>query len=73
MRYTGGLSYVEKFDSILHFFIPKEKVEEIREKDGKADRGEPEASVTSFFLFIFLRGPASCSAAGAKGSSGGIM
>ncbi len=31
-RYTGGLSYAEKFDSILHFFIPKEKVEEIREK-----------------------------------------
>jgi hypothetical protein len=31
MRY-GGLSYAEKFDSILHFFIPKEKVEEIREK-----------------------------------------
>jgi hypothetical protein len=32
MRYTGGLSYAEKFDSILNFFIPKEKVEEIREK-----------------------------------------
>jgi hypothetical protein len=32
MRYGGGLSYAEKFDSILHFFIPKEKVEEIREK-----------------------------------------
>jgi hypothetical protein len=32
MRYTGGLTYAEKFDSILHFFIPKEKVEEIREK-----------------------------------------
>jgi hypothetical protein len=31
-RYTGGLSYADKFDSILHFFIPKEKVEEIREK-----------------------------------------
>jgi hypothetical protein len=31
-RYTGGLSYAEKFDSILHFFIPREKVEEIREK-----------------------------------------
>jgi len=31
-RYTGGLSYAAKFDSILHFFIPKEKVEEIREK-----------------------------------------
>ncbi len=31
-RYTGGLSYAEKFDSILHFFIPREKVKEIREK-----------------------------------------
>ena len=32
MRYGGGLSYAEKFDSILHFFIPKEKVEEVRER-----------------------------------------
>ena len=32
MRYTGGLSYAEKFDDILHFFMPKEKVEEIRGK-----------------------------------------
>jgi len=31
IRYTGGLSYAEKFDSVLHFFA-KEKVEEIREK-----------------------------------------
>jgi len=31
-RYTGNLSYAEKFENILHFFIPKEKVEEIREK-----------------------------------------
>ena len=31
IRYTGGLSYADKFDSILHFFA-KEKVEEIREK-----------------------------------------
>jgi anti-sigma28 factor (negative regulator of flagellin synthesis) len=31
-RYTGGLSYAEKFGNILHFFIPREKVEEIREK-----------------------------------------
>jgi hypothetical protein len=29
------LTYAEKFDSILHFFIPKEKVEEIREKKEK--------------------------------------
>jgi hypothetical protein len=32
MRYTGGLTYAEKFYGVLHFFIPKEKVEEIREK-----------------------------------------
>ena len=33
MRYgTPSLSYAEKFDSILNFFIPKEKVEEVREK-----------------------------------------
>ena len=31
MRYTGGLSYAEKFDSVLYFFA-KEKVEEIRER-----------------------------------------
>ncbi len=24
MRYTGGLSYAVKFDSVLHFFISKE-------------------------------------------------
>jgi hypothetical protein len=33
MRYgMPSLSYAEKFDSALNFFIPKEKVEEIREK-----------------------------------------
>jgi uncharacterized protein YlbG (UPF0298 family) len=32
MRYGGGLSYAEKFYGVLHFFMPKEKVEEIREK-----------------------------------------
>jgi hypothetical protein len=31
-RYTGGLSYAEKFENTLYFIIPKEKVEEIREK-----------------------------------------
>jgi uncharacterized protein YlbG (UPF0298 family) len=31
-RYTGGFSYAEKFENTLYFFIPKEKVEEIREK-----------------------------------------
>jgi hypothetical protein len=52
-RYTGGLSYAAKFDNILHFFIPKEKVEEIRGKDGKTDRSEPEASATSFSSFLW--------------------
>ena len=28
----GGSSYAEKFDSIQHLFIPKEKVEKIRGK-----------------------------------------
>ncbi len=32
MRYTGGLFYAEKFNSILHFLIPKEKVEEMRNR-----------------------------------------
>ncbi len=32
MRYSGGLSYAEKFENTLYFLIPKEKVEEIREK-----------------------------------------
>jgi len=31
-RYTGGLSYAEKFENTLYFLIPKEKVEEIRER-----------------------------------------
>jgi len=25
MRYTGGLSYAEKFNSALNFFLPREK------------------------------------------------
>ena len=29
-RYTGGLSYAEKFENTLYFLIPKEKVEGIR-------------------------------------------
>jgi hypothetical protein len=28
-RYTGSLSHAEKFGNILHFFMPKEKVEKI--------------------------------------------
>jgi hypothetical protein len=57
-RYTGGLSYAEKFENTLYFFIPKEKVE-IRGKDGKADRGEPEASSLFFppFYGAPLRAP----------------
>jgi hypothetical protein len=31
-RYGGGLSCAEKFYSALHFFMSKEKVEEIRER-----------------------------------------
>jgi hypothetical protein len=32
-RYTGGnLTYTEKFENNLYFLIPREKVEEIREK-----------------------------------------
>jgi hypothetical protein len=67
-----SLSYADKFNSILNFFLPKGKVEEIRGKDGeKADRGEPEASATSFSsLFMGPTGAASCSA---KSSSGGMM
>jgi len=33
MRYgTPSLSYAEKFENTLNFFLPKKKVEEIREK-----------------------------------------
>jgi hypothetical protein len=31
-RYTGGLSYAEKFENNLYFLIPKEKVEEMRKR-----------------------------------------
>ncbi len=47
-----SLSYADKLNSIFNFFLPKEKVEEIRGKDGKADGGEPEASATSFSSFL---------------------
>jgi hypothetical protein len=46
-RYGGDLTYAKKFDSILHFFIPKETMKRLG-KDGKPDRGEPETSVTFF-------------------------
>jgi hypothetical protein len=73
-RYGGDLTYAKKFDSILHFFIPKETMKRLG-KDGKPDRGEPETSVTFFFLLLFMgpSGAVSCSAAGAESSSGGIM
>ena len=36
MRYnTPSLSYAEKFENPLNFFLPKKKVEEIREKMAK--------------------------------------
>ena len=72
MRYgTPSLSYADKFNSNLNFFIPEEKVEKIREKImKKTDRGVPEVSVTSFSPFygafrcrLVLRG---------WGSSGGM-
>ncbi len=50
---VSSLSYAEKFDSILHFFIPKEKVEIRGKNREKTDRGEPEASVTSFSSFLW--------------------
>jgi hypothetical protein len=31
-RYTGGLSYAEKFENTLYFLMPKDQVEKIREK-----------------------------------------
>jgi len=31
-RYMRPISYTEKFESNLYFFVPKEKVEKIREK-----------------------------------------
>ena len=31
-RYTGGLSYAEKFENNLYILIPKEKVEEMRKR-----------------------------------------
>jgi hypothetical protein len=62
-RYSG-LTYAEKFESILHFFVPKEKVEEIGKME-KAERGEQDVrSMTSFFSSAFLPRPA-------EGSSGG--
>jgi hypothetical protein len=57
MRNTGGLSYAEKFDSALNFFLPKEKVEEIREKMVKKLIEVKNSVNDLFFLFrgVFRR------------------
>jgi hypothetical protein len=57
MRYTGGLSYAEKFDSALNFFLPKEKVEEIREKMVKKLIEVKTRSMTSFSSFVCIPAP----------------
>jgi hypothetical protein len=62
MRYTGGLSYAEKFDSALNFFIPKEKIEEIREKMVKKLIEVKNSVNNLFFLFHVHSGAATCSA-----------
>jgi hypothetical protein len=76
MRYgMPNMSYAEKFESNLYFLIPKEKIEQVKERIFKTDRGVPEArSMTSFFSILFMgsSGAVSCSAAGAKSSSGGM-
>ena len=63
--YRGNLSYAAKFDNILHFY-PKEKKDLKRWKE--ADRGEPEASMTSFFSSAFLPRPAESSVGGRRRS-----
>jgi len=62
MRYTGGLSYAEKFDSALNFFLPKEKVEEIREKMEKLIEVNRRLQYPLFSLFMGPSSAASCSA-----------
>jgi len=54
---TPSLSYAEKFDSALNFFIPKEKVEEIREKMVKKLIEVKNSVNDLFFLFrgVFRR------------------
>ncbi len=73
MRYAGGLSYAEKFNSILHFFIPKEKVEEMRKRIFKKLIEVNRKSQYPLFSPHLFMGPVSCCAAGAEGSSGVIM
>jgi len=63
MRYgVPKFSYAEKFDSALNFFIPKEKVEEIREKIVKKLIEVKNSVNNLFFLFRVHSGAASCSA-----------
>jgi hypothetical protein len=52
-RYTGSLSYVE---NTLYFLIPKEKVEEIRERIVKKLIEVNRSLSNLFFLLIFLWG-----------------
>jgi hypothetical protein len=59
------LSYAEKFDSALNFFLPKEKVEEIREKMEKLIEVNRRLQYPLFSLFMGPSSAASCSAAGA--------
>ncbi len=63
--YRGNLSYAAKFDNILHFYTKGEKR---LERWKKADRGEPEASMTSFFSSAFLPCPAESSSGGRRRS-----
>jgi len=53
MRYTGGLSYAEKFENTLNFFLQKEKVEEIREKIVKKLIEVKNSVNNLFFLFLW--------------------
>jgi hypothetical protein len=49
---SSSEAHVQKWT--YYFLIPKEKVEEIRERIVKTDRGEPGASVTSFLSILFM-------------------
>jgi hypothetical protein len=62
MRYTGGLSYAEKFENTLNFFLTKEKIEEIREKMVKKLIEVKNSVNDLFFLFRGHSSAATCSA-----------
>ena len=63
MRYgTPNLSCAERFENTLNFFLPKEKVEEIREKMVKKLIEVKNSVNDLFFLFVGSSGAASCSA-----------